>query len=127
MAAAAVQNSTSRRTCFTLFRALQIRRSIVNTKNLRICGVPACGWPESSSARIVSAKNNPRGSRMGGNRRLSPESSRAAKARASKICEIAIEKRIETADPYVNQTVAPNQKDVNPTDVNLVTGSARLS
>ena len=41
------------------------------------------------------------GSLMGGSRILCEESSKAANARASKICETAIENRIESSAPHV--------------------------
>jgi hypothetical protein len=43
---------------------------------------------------------------IGGNRRLSPESNRAARASARSDWETAIENRIETAEPNVSQRAA---------------------
>ena len=48
---------------------------------------------------------------MGGSRNFSPEMSRAANAKANRICEIAMENRIATADPNASQRATRNRND----------------
>ena len=52
------------------------------------------------------------GSLIGGNRSFSPESSSAARASARSDCEIAIENRIETAEPNVSQRAAREHRRI---------------
>jgi hypothetical protein len=58
-------------------------------------------WPENSNDRIVHAMKRTSGSLMGGSRMGWAESNKAASARPSKICETAIENKIETREPQV--------------------------
>ena len=58
-------------------------------------------WPEASSEITVPAMKSASGSLMGGSRILFDESNRAASARASRICETAIENRMERSAPHV--------------------------
>ena len=76
-------------------------------------GNPAAGSPENAKERMVPSKNNARGSLMGGSRNFSPEINRAATAKANKICEIAIENRIVTADPKDSQRAARKTFDAD--------------
>ncbi len=47
---------------------------------------------------------------MGGSASLSPENRRAARARPSRICETAMEKRMETAEAKASQQAARERK-----------------
>src|ERR1017187_1948207 len=63
-------------------------------------------FPENAHAINVPSRNSARGSLMRGSRRGAPESSRATSASAKRICEAAMENRIETADPNASQLAA---------------------
>jgi hypothetical protein len=45
--------------------------------------------------------NSASGSQIGGTRSFAPESSKAAMAKPSRICETAIENKIEMSEPHV--------------------------
>ena len=53
-----------------------------------------------------AGRNSASGSQMRGMRSFSPESSSAASARASRICEAAMEIRMVTAEPKVSHRAA---------------------
>ena len=57
--------------------------------------------PDASQEITVPATNSASGSLMGGNRIGSEESSRAARARPNKMCEAAIENRMEMSEAHV--------------------------
>ncbi len=63
--------------------------------------MPSWMWPEASSETTVPARKSPNGSLMGGSRSLADENNKAASARASRICETAIENRMERSAPHV--------------------------
>src|ERR1017187_1962670 len=63
-------------------------------------------FPENAHAINVPSRNSARGSLMRGSRRGAPESSRATSASANRICDTAMENRIETADPNASQQAA---------------------
>ncbi len=63
--------------------------------------MPCWMCPEASKETTVPARKSPKGSLMGGSRSLVDENSKAASARASKICETAIENRMERSAPHV--------------------------
>jgi hypothetical protein len=81
-----------------VLKVLDITRTIAKTKNLRICGVPPCGSGETRTATAVAAKNTARGRPSGGNSSFSPPSNRAASDKASRICDTAMENRIDAAE-----------------------------
>ena len=70
------------------------------------CGRPAAGSAEKASEIRVPSRNKLSGSLTGGKRSRSPESNKAARARAVKEWQTAMENRIETTAPMVRQMEA---------------------
>ena len=58
-------------------------------------------WPDASHEITVPATNSVSGSLMGGKRNRSEESNSAASASASRMCEAAIENKMEMSEPHV--------------------------
>ena len=77
----------------------KITGSITNTYIFRTWGIPAAGVSASAREINVPIRKRPSGIHTRGSRNFSPESSRAASASPSRICDTAMENRIETAEP----------------------------
>ena len=63
--------------------------------------MPSWMCPDASNEIKVPARKSPSGSLIGGRRSFVDESNKAASASASKICETAIENRMERSAPHV--------------------------
>ena len=63
--------------------------------------MPSWMWPDANTEATVPATKSASGSLMGGRRIWSDENSKAANARARRICETAIENRMERSAPHV--------------------------
>src|SRR5271157_652903 len=104
----------SQRSTDKLRRVEKTSSRMQKSQNFRIWGKPAIqGSGEKIHATTVRSRKMPRGSLMAGRRNGSPENSRAARARAIKMLNAAMESTIDAAAAKVSQSAA---RDINEGD-----------